>query len=288
METFIGNAFKMLGTKREDIVVSTKVFIGFVGGANAVGASRKRLIEGTLASLKRLQMDYVDVLYVARYDYDTPLEETCRAMNTLVNQGKVIYWGTSEWTGKQITAAIELCDKYHLARPIAEQSQYNMIHRERFEVDYAEVFDDYGMATTIWSPLAGGILTGKYLKDEKAEGRIQTMAPAFKEFAFHFSQWFGPDKIEGTKAMFKEFEEIATSLGGTVTQLALAWILRNKDVSSVLCGFSKLSQVEENLKAVEMFRKFTPEIDARIEKLLGNQPKGLMEWKYFRPRPARR
>jgi voltage-dependent potassium channel beta subunit len=288
METFLGNAFKKLGTRREDVVVSTKIFLGSVGGANAVGASRKRLIEGTHASLKRLQMEYVDVLYVARYDYETPLEETCRAMNTLVNQGKVLYWGTSEWSAKQLVAAIELCNKLNLARPIAEQAQYNMIHRDKFETEFAEVFDDYGLGTSIWSPLAGGLLTGKYLKEEKVSGRMDYINPGFKEHAYGFSKWFGPEKIEGTKKMFKEFEEIATSLGGTVPQLAIAWILGNKDVSTIICAFSKLSQVEENLKAMEMFKKITPEIYERIEKLLGNKPVGNLDYKAFKPRPARR
>jgi len=233
-------------------------------------------------------MDYVDVLYVARYDYETPLEETCRAMNTLINQGKVLYWGTSEWSSKQITAAIELCNKLNLARPVAEQAHYNMIHRKPFETDFAEVFDDYGMATSIWSPLAGGLLTGKYLHDEKAEGRMTQINPQIKERAYEFSKWFGPEKIESSRKMFKEFEEIAKSLGGTLTQLAIAWILRNKDVSTILCAFSKLSHVEENLKAVEMYQKFTPEIDERIEKLLGNRPEGALDWKAHKPRPARR
>jgi len=167
-----------------------------------------------------------------------------------------------------------------------------MLHRDRFEVDYAEIFDDYGYATSIWSPLAGGLLTGKYLKEDKpTEGRLAHIGPhnaAFAEAAYHFSQWFGPDKLEKTKATFKELEEIAASLGGSLTQLAIAWILRNKDVSTIICAFSKASHVEENIRSAEMARKFTPEIDERIEKLLGNKPRGLMDWKKFSSRPSRR
>jgi len=163
-----------------------------------------------------------------------------------------------------------------------------MFHRKRFEVEYADVFDKYRYGSTIWSPLAGGLLTGRYLSETKEEGGRMTIMPAsFKEIT-HFSEYFGPDKIENTRKMFKEFEEIAKEFGGTIPQLALAWALRSKDVSSAICGHSKVSQVEDNCKAAEMLKKFTPEIDAKIEKLLNNRPDPGMDFKTFGKSPYRR
>ena len=286
-ETHLGAAFKKIDVKREDIVVSTKIFWGTVGGANRMGCSRKRIIEGLNASLKRLQLDYVDILFCHRYDKDTPLEETCRAINTLIKQGKIFYWGTSEWSGQQIAFAIELCDKLGLHGPVVEQPLYNLLHRQRFEVEYGELFDKYRMGSTIWSPLAGGILTGKYLKDEKSEGRLQIMDPVVRKF-LHYDEWFGPEKIEKTSEIFKVLEEIAKTLEATLAQLALAWTLRNKDVSTTLCGFSKVSQVEDNVKAVEIYKKITPEIEEKIEKLFNNRPDPGFNFKTFGPLPYRR
>jgi len=271
--------------KREDMVVSTKLFWGPDGGANRFGLSRKRIMEGTRNSLKRLQLDYVDILFCHRYDHETPLEETCRAFNTLIEDGKIFYWGTSEWTSQQISAAIEICDKLNLQRPVVEQPQYNMIHRSRFESEYGVLFDKYKMGSTVWSPLAGGSLTGKYLTD--TEGRFATLEQRVKN-ELHYDEHFHPSKIEKTREMFKGFEEIAKSLGGTVAQLALAWVLRNKDVSSALCGFSKVSQVEENVKALDLLKQFTPEIDAKIEKLLDNRPNPGTNFHSFTPLPYRR
>jgi len=279
-------------------VVSTKIFFGDKGfdadggfkadvGINGKGLSRKHLIEGTTASLKRLQLDYVDVLFCHRYDYETPLEETCRAFHSLIEDGKAFYWGTSEWSATQIASAIGICDKLNLHKPIVEQPQYNMFHRERFEVEYAPIFEKYGYGTTVWSPLAAGLLTGRYLSDEKDEGRISKMTPERRKMR-HFDEWFAPEKIEGTRKMFKEFEEIAKGLGGTIPQLALAWILRNKDVSTAIVGFSKLSHLEDNVKAIELYRKFTPEIEKRLDELLGNKPNPGMDWKNGRPLPSRR
>jgi len=292
-EIDFGKALKKLNVKRESIVVSTKLFWSGpqplvskdTPGPNEWGLSRKRINEGINNSLKRLQLDYVDVLFCHRFDYDTPLEETCRAINNLIEQGKVYYWGTSEWTAQQIASAIEICDKLKLVGPVVEQPQYNMMERNRVEVELAPLYDLYGLGTTIWSPLAGGLLTGKYLK-ENAEGRFSTVSE-LRGF-FNYDKLFGPENIEKTRKMFKELEEIAASLGGSLVQLALAWTLRNKDVSSALCGFTKVQQVEENVKAVEIYKKFTPEIDERIEKLLDNRPDPGMNFKSFSKLPYRR
>ena len=279
-ETHLGAAFKKIDVKREDIVVSTKIFFGFVGGANKIGCSRKRIVEGLNAALKRLQLDYVDILFCHRYDHETPLEETCRAMDFVINQGKVFYWGTSEWTAQQIATAIELCDRLGLHRPVVEQPQYNLLHRERVEVEYSEIFEKYRYGSTVWSPLAGGILSGKYLKDEKAEGRLQVMSELNKKM-LNYDKWFSPEKIENTKEIFLALEKIATSLGITVAQLALAWTLKNKDVSTTITGFSKVSQVEENVKAAEVYKKITAEIEEEIEKLFNNKPETGFNFKTF-------
>ena len=286
-EIQLGNAFKKIGMKREDIVVSTKLFWGPHGGANRVGLSRKRVIGGTIESLKRLQLDYVDIIFCHRFDHETPLEETCRAFNQLIEDGKTFYWGTSEWTPEQITAAIEICDKLDLIRPIAEQSQYNMFHRQKFEVEYGTLFDKYKMGSTIFSPLAGGLLTGKYVTEESAKGRFETLDEGTKKM-LHYYEYFTPEKLPGTKEMFKGFEEIARSLGGTVAQLALAWDLRNKDVSTAICGFTKVSQVEENVKALDLLKQFTPEIDEKLEKLLNNRPETGINYKTWQKFPSRR
>lgn len=284
IEKYVGNAIKKIGVHRENIVVSTKIFIGPVGGVNSNGCSRKRLIGGLTESLKRLQLDYVDIVFASRFDYNTSLEEVCRAMDHLVNKERTLYWGTSEWSGQQITAAIELCEKLNLHKPVTEQSQYNMMARQRMEGDYADVFENYKYGCTVWSPLAAGLLTGKYLDNPNA-GRL--VSDHDKSF-YNWNHWFGPERIEKTRAMFKEFNEIAKSLGATLPQLVLAWVLKNQDVSTIICAFSKLEQVEENLKAVQLVKKLTPEIDQRIDGLLGNKPTREMDWKMRKPKTPRR
>jgi aryl-alcohol dehydrogenase-like predicted oxidoreductase len=228
-------------------------------------------------------LDYVDIVFAARYDDETSLEETCRAMDHLIRTEKALYWGTSEWSGAQITEANELCERLNLYKPVVEQTLYNMISRDRVESEYVGLFDKYKLGVTVWSPLAAGLLTGKYLN--QTTERVNT---ELTKEVYQYNEWFGPEKIDKTRAMFKEFEEIAKSLGGTIPQLALAWILRNKDVSSIICAFSKIEQVDENIKAVEMSKKFTLEIDERIENLLGNRPKTQMDWRKYAPKPPRR
>lgn len=291
-EIDLGNAFKKLKVNREDIVVSAKIYFGSKGfginaGINKNGLSRKHIIEGLNASLKRLQLEYVDVVFCHRYDYETPLEETCRAFHTVIESGKSFYWGTSEWSATQIAEAIQLCERLNLHKPVVEQPQYNMMHRERFEVEYASLFEKYRYGTTTWGPLNAGLLTGRYLNEDKDEGRVSKVDDGWKNM-LHFGEYFAPDKIEKTRKMFKEFEEIAKGLGGTLPQLALAWVLRNKDVSTAIIGFSSLAHLEENIKAVEIYKKFTPEIDKRLEELIGNKPNPGMDWKNSKPLPSRR
>jgi len=294
-EIDLGKAFKKIKVKREDIVVSTKIFwsgpnpfVNATAGPNERGLSRKKIFEGVHNSLKRLQLEYVDILFCHRFDHETPIEETVRAINDLIKLGKVYYWGTSEWTAQQIASAIAICDKLNLIRPVAEESQYNMIERQKVEGDFADLYDLYGLGIAVWSPLGGGLLTGKYLH-ENAEGRFANMSPQLKKILGpRYNKVFGPENVEHTKKMFKGLEEMAASMGCSMIELALAWVLRNKDVSSALCGFSKVQHVEENVKAVEVYKKFTPEIDERIEKLLDNKPETGTNFKSFNKLPSRR
>jgi len=291
-EIDFGKALKKIGVNREDIVVSAKIFLGTKGfsgnvGVNAKGLSRKHVLEGIDGSLKRLQLDYVDIAYCHRYDYETPLEEVCRAFHSVIEKGKAFYWGTSEWSSTQIAEAIAICERLNLHKPIVEQPQYNMFHRQRFEVEYAPIFEKYGYGTTVWGPLAGGLLTGRYLKDAENAGRVSNYPPAWKNM-LHFDEYFAPEKLERTKKMFEGLEEIAKGLGGTISQLAVAWILRNKDVSTAILGFSSVEQLEENFKAIELYKKFTPEIDNKLEELLGNRPNPGMDWKNGKPLSSRR
>jgi aryl-alcohol dehydrogenase-like predicted oxidoreductase len=213
-ETVMGNAFKELNLPREELVVSTKIMqsSGDQLKVNDRFMSKKHIIEGLKNCLIRLQLDYVDVVYSHRPDYDTPLEETCRAFNICIEQGLAYYWGTSEWPADLIVRAIEICERENYHKPIVEQCQYNMLHRNRFEKEYRRLFSDYNYGTTIWSPLHGGLLSGKYNDGEKPEDsrfQVQTM------FDGTWNKWFGPETKANTVTNFKKLAELATKLGFT-------------------------------------------------------------------------
>ena len=289
-ERQFGEAIKALNIPREDIVVSTKIFFGTFelgkSNINRQGTSRKHVVEGLTASLKRLQLDYVDVVLAHRYDHETPIEETCRAFNYLIEKGMAFYWGTSEWSAEQIMAAMGVCDKLGLIKPITEQPQYNMLVREKLENEYVTLFDQYKLGTTVWSPMAGGILTGKYNDEVPKESRIANADPFIKSF---YEKIFFDEKIyEKRRKALKEVGEIAKELGCTQAQLALAWVIYNKDVSCALFGASSVAQVEDNLKAVEVYKKLTPEVLDRIEKILETRPERNMNWKTWQAFPPRR
>ena len=236
--------------------------------------------------MKRLQLDYVDILFCHRFDQETPLEETIRAMNWVIGQGLAFYWGTSEWSAEQIKETYGICDRLGLIRPVVEQPQYNMLVRKKFEVEFADLFDKYRMGSTIWSPMCGGVLSGKYL-DNIPEG-TRLSDPMMKRF--FWDPYMGPngEKKDQVNAMIKELKEIAAGFGTTLPVLALAWTLKNKDVSTCMIGASKLEQLEENLKAVEVYKKLTAEIEEQIEKALGNAPETPMNWKSWAPFSKRR
>jgi len=278
-EIAMGKAFKELNLPRAQLVVSTKLFWGGKG-PNDVGLSRKHIIEGAYASLKRLQLDYVDVIFCHRPDFHTSVEETCKAFDFLINTGKTFYWGTSEWPADRIAEAYAVCDKLHLHRPIVEQPQYSLLVRERFEKEYYFLFKEHHMGTTIWSPLAGGILTGKYNEGVPEGSRFDTDNALLKGI---FNKFFSEEAKPKTLKALQALGDIAKEVGATQAQLALAWTLANDNVSVCLFGATKVSQIEDNIKALETYKKLTPEILERIDKALGNQPELLTDFRNRKP-----
>ena len=261
-EVVMGNVLKKMGWKREDFVVSTKIFWGGKG-PNDTGLSHKHIIEGVNSALKRLQVDYVDLLFCHRPDPNTPIEETVRAMDIIIRSGKALYWGTSEWSAAEIMRADGLARQYNLTPPAMEQPQYNMFERERFEKEYDILYRELGYGTTIWSPLASGLLSGKY-NDGIPEGSRATL----EGYDWLRKYVLTPERIEKVKQLVPVSEE----LGCTMSQLALAWCLKNPNVSTVITGASRAEQVHENMKALDVAQKLTPDVMERIEGILGNNP----------------
>lgn len=264
-ETVMGNVIRKAGWKRSDLIVSTKIFWGG-RGPNDKGLSRKHILEGVNASLKRLQMDYVDLLFCHRPDKETPIEETVWAMNQVINQGKAFYWGTSEWSAEQIMAAYGIARREHLIPPAMEQPEYNMLHRDRFEVEYARLYKEIGLGTTIWSPLASGLLTGKYNNGIPQGTRISLDEYGWLREKFENEQ--GQRNIESVRRL----GPVAQDLGCSMAQLALAWCLKNPNVSSVITGASRREQVEQNMKALDIVPKLDESVMTRIDDILGNKP----------------
>jgi voltage-dependent potassium channel beta subunit len=271
-EVVMGNVIQRAGWKRSDLVISTKIFWGGKG-VNDRGLSHKHVLEGTWAALKRLQMDYVDLLFCHRPDPETPIEETVRAMTYLINQGLVFYWGTSEWSAEQIWQAHMIARREHLAPPTMEQPEYNMLHRTRVEKEYAALYDQVGLGTTIWSPLASGILTGKY----------NDGIPQDSRFGLANMSWL-QKTIEGPEGQAKlekvrKLKQIADELNCTQSQLALAWCLANPHVSTVITGASRKAQVVENMRALDVLPKLTADVLERIESVLQNNPVPDRNWR---------
>jgi len=264
-EVIMGRVVSRAGWKRSDLVVSTKLFWGG-RGPNDQGLSRKHLLEGTEASLDRLQMRYVDLIYCHRPDPETPIEETVRAMSYLVNRGQALYWGTSEWSSEQIREAYHLARREHLVPPTMEQPEYNMFHRERVEREYGRLYTEIGLGTTIWSPLASGVLTGKYSDGIPEQSRLRLKGYEWLRERYETEE--GRQRLEKVR----QLGPIAKELGCSMAQLALAWCLKNPNVSSVITGASRPQQVAENMKALDVMEQLTPEIMARIEGILDNRP----------------
>lgn len=264
-EIVMGNVIKRTGWKRSDLVISTKIFWGG-RGPNETGLSRKHLVEGVNRSLEHLQTDYVDLLFCHRPDLYTPVEETVWTMHQLILQGKALYWGTSEWSAARIMEAHAVARREHLIPPLMEQPEYNMLHRERFEKEYALLYADLGMGTTIWSPLASGLLTGKY-----NQGIPEGTRATLKGYEWLRSEFEGETAQRNIEKV-KQLAPVAEALGCSLAQLALAWCLKNPHVSTVITGASRRQQVVENMQALEVTEKLTPEVMERIEAILQNKP----------------
>ncbi|EJU04091.1 voltage-gated potassium channel subunit beta-1 channel subunit beta-1 [Dacryopinax primogenitus] len=269
-EREMGRVVKECGWRRTDLIITTKIFFGVRRpGPNDKGLSRKHLIEGLNESLERLQMDYVDVVFAHRPDVTVPMEEIVRAFDYLINSGKAFYWGTSEWSARQIEEAMNISEKLGLIAPICDQVQYNCFHRQRFESEYDHLYKKYQYGTTIWSALASGILTGKYNDGIPADSRFTTNADFFKNTIEQLQKPEGQEKIEKVRKLTKLAE---TKYGCTVATLALAWAAAHPGASTVILGASKPQQVYDNLKALEIIPKLTPEALAEIDDILDNKP----------------
>ncbi len=265
-EIMMGNILKRTGWKRSDLVLSTKIFWGG-SGPNDTGLSRKHLIEGTNAALKRLQVEYVDLIFCHRPDLYTPIEEIVWTMNLIIQQGKAFYWGTSEWSAEQIRHAYEFARAEHLIPPTMEQPEYNMFRREKMEKEFLNLFRDFGLGTTTWSPLASGILTGKYNNGIPKGSRLSLKGYEWLRAKLESEE--GKQKIEKTKKLSK----IAEELGCSMAQMAIAWCLKNPNVSTVITGASRAEQVRQNMEALRVVPLLTEDVLERIESILQNKPR---------------
>jgi voltage-dependent potassium channel beta subunit len=263
-EEVMGKIIKAHNWERESFVVSSKVFFGTENkGPNRVGLSRKHVIEACNGALKRLQVDYLDLYFCHRPDKQTPIEETVWAMNTLLQQGKILYWGTSEWSAAEIMEAIRVAKQYNLIGPTMEQSQYNLLERNKLENEYLLLFKEYGLGTTIWSPLASGLLSGKYTSGEAKDTRLDMKGMEWlKETAL------AEEKLEKVKKL----QSLADGLNVPLAKLSLAWCLKNPDVSTVILGASKAEQLKENLTTLEVLPLLSEEVMKNIEEIMQTKP----------------
>lgn len=261
-ETIMGAVLKELAWPRIDYVVSTKFYWGMrTGPNNSNTLNRKYLLDAIDGSLRRLQLDYVDLVFCHRPDPHTPLEETVWAMSDLIDRGKALYWGTSEWSADEIRAAWLIADRRNLRQPVMEQPQYNLFHRKRVEQEYARLYEDLGLGLTTWSPLASGLLTGKYRNGIPADSR-----GAVDSYAFLRELLTDP----GKNGLVGQLEGVAQDLGCTLAQLALAWCLKNPHVSTVITGASRVAQLTENMQAAEVAKRLDAAALARIDAIIGS------------------
>ena len=264
-EIVMGNILKQKNWARSSYCLSSKVYFGYEDKKpNQTGLSRKHIIEGCNAALKRLQVDYIDLFFCHRPDKNTPIEETVLAMNTLIQQGKILYWGTSEWANDEIMAAIAVAKDYKIIGPTMEQPQYNMFERTKLEKDYLLLFRDYGLGTTIWSPLASGLLSGKYNNGISTDNRLHIEG----------MDWLKERTLGEASKIDKtiQLSKLANEMGTSLAKLAIAWTVKNPNVSTTILGASKKEQLIENLQALDVVKMLTPEIMDKIETILNNKP----------------
>jgi voltage-dependent potassium channel beta subunit len=266
-ELVMGKILNKLNWPRDTWLVSSKVFFGSAAHPqkpNQYGLSRKHVFEACHAALKRLQVDYLDLFFCHRPDPETPIEETVRTMSDLISQGKVMYWGTSVWSALEIMEAHAVACQNNLVPPTMEQPYYNLLQRGRVEVDYAQLYEKVGLGTTIWSPLASGLLTGKYNNGLPREARLGR-----EDYGWLRDWVLKPERLE----QVRNFGKLAAEIGLSQSVAAIAWCLKNPHVSTVILGASKVAQLDENLKASEAAAKLTPDILTRIDEILGTKPK---------------
>ncbi len=263
-EVVMGNILRKMNWERSSFLVSSKVYFGDGGSKpNQTGLSRKHIFEACHAAMKRLQVEYIDLFFCHRPDKKTPIEETVRAMNDLISQGKILYWGTSEWSAQELMEAHMIARELRLIGPVMEQPQYNMFWRDKVEVEYSQMYKTVGLGTTIWSPLGSGVLTDKYLKEFPADTRL----------SIDGLQWLKdrsltPDRLEKTRHL----NALALDLGTSLAKLAIAWCLKNPNVSTVILGASKPQHLTETLSSMEVMSLLTPEVTEKIEAILENKP----------------
>ncbi len=267
-EIIMGEVLRDTRWRRDSYVVSSKVFFGGVDnpGPNQKGLSRKHIVEACDQALERMGVDYLDLYYCHRPDPEVPVEETVRGMSDLISQGKVLYWGTSEWSATEIMEAYGVARQYNLVPPTMEQPQYNMFHRQKVEVEFAPLYERIGLGTTTWSPLASGLLTGKYNDGIPEGSRLSLEGYEFLKQLIEGND--GKSRIEKVKKL----TTLAEELGATTAQLAIAWLLKNRNVSTVITGASRVSQVEQNLKAADLVEKLDDSVMEKIEEILQNKP----------------
>lgn len=264
-EKIMGEALAELGLPRDTYAVSSKVFWGGEKPTQ-LGLSAKHVRDACDAALRRLKVDYLDLYFCHRPDIDTPIEETVRAMHALVQQGKVIYWGTSEWSAQQITEAYAVAGTHGLTPPTMEQPQYHLLHRDRVEREYAPLYERYGLGTTIWSPLASGLLTGKYNDGIPNDSRLNLSGYEWLQELWTSEE--GQEKLE----KIRRLTALAQETGISVTHLSLAWCLKNPHVSTVILGASRLGQLEDNLESLDALDSLTPDVMDEIEAIVDNKP----------------
>lgn len=265
-ENMMGRILKKKKWDRTSFCVSSKVFFGWRGEQNKpnqTGLSRKHITEACHEAMKRLQVDYLDLYLCHRPDKNTPIEETVLSMNTLIQQGKILYWGTSEWSGVEIMEAHRVASEYKLIAPTLEQPQYNLFERNKIENEYLDVFRTVGLGTTVWSPLATGLLTGKYNNGAPKDSRL-----GMKGFEWLADRWLSKDKIDKVKKLSK----IADDLKVSMPQLAIAWCIQNPHVTTAILGATKIEQLKDTFQAIEVVEKLSVEVNEAIEKIMKNKP----------------
>ena len=267
-EIIMGKVLRKMQWPRDSYIVSSKVMFGSVENPlpTQYGLNRKHVVEACHQALERLNVDYLDLYFCHRPDPETPIEETVRAMNDLIHQGKVLYWGTSEWSAQQLMEAYSIARQSNLNPPTMEQPQYNMFHRQRFEVEYGRLYEAIGLGTTIWSPLASGLLTGKYNEGMPDDTRVSLPGYEWLREMFESQEW--QERLQKVRTLTTMAEEMGTNMA----RLAIAWNLKNPNVSTIITGASRVEQVHDNLQALEVAEMLTDDVMAEIEEILDNKP----------------